>query len=158
MIVLAFAENAIQLVPDGTLLIHLLLVIGMVAVLNRTLFRPINKVLEERETETGGRLSEAQRVQKDFESSQLKYERGLRDARSAAYQLIEAERSEALNQREEKITRTKEDIRLWVSNERAEIERQAEEVRNALARESIESAVGIGSQILHRAVNSKPGS
>jgi F0F1-type ATP synthase membrane subunit b/b' len=158
MIVLALAENSIQLVPDGTLLLHLLLVIGMVAVLNRTLFRPINKVLEKRELETGGRLSQAQKTQENFEKSLLQYERGLREARSAAYQMIETERGEALRQREERIARTKEEIRFWVGEERAEIERQAEEARKSLTAESSESAVGIGSRILHRTINSRSDS
>ena len=43
------AETSIQLVPDGTLLLHLLMVGVMVAVLNRTLLKPINQILAERE-------------------------------------------------------------------------------------------------------------
>ena len=148
--VLAFAESAIQLVPDGTLLLHLLIVVAMVAVLNRTLFRPINRVLEEREAQTGGRLSGAQEVRQTVESSMKQYERGLREARSAAYQLITVERGEALKQREESIAQVKEEIRSWIGEERAQIEQQAEAARRSLAAESGESAIRIGSQILHR--------
>ena len=46
---LGFAENSIQLVPDGTLLLHVLIILVMVYVLNATLFRPINRILEARE-------------------------------------------------------------------------------------------------------------
>ena len=38
------AETSIQLVPDGTLLLHLLMVAIMVFVLNRTLLKPINQI------------------------------------------------------------------------------------------------------------------
>ena len=38
------AEASIQLVPDATLLLHLVLVVVMVFVLNRTLLKPINDV------------------------------------------------------------------------------------------------------------------
>jgi hypothetical protein len=37
------AESTIQLVPDGTLLLHLLMVVVMVAVVNRTLLKPLTR-------------------------------------------------------------------------------------------------------------------
>jgi|SRR6267142_6862464 len=152
MTILAFAESSIQLVPDGTLLLHLLIVVAMVAILNRTLFRPINKVLAEREEQTSGRLNHAQQLRAELESNLLRYERGLREARSAAYHLVEIERTQALRQREDKLTLVREEIRLSIAQERAEIERQAQEARKTLAVEAIQSAIQIGSQILHRPV------
>ena len=59
MIFLAFAENSIQLVPDGTLFLHIAIILIMVFVLNRTLFKPINRILDERERRTRGRSGEA---------------------------------------------------------------------------------------------------
>ena len=152
MIVLAFAGDTIQLVPDGTLLLHLLIVVGMVAVLNRTLFRPVNRVLAEREAQTSGRLRQAKDLRADIENTLSRYERGLREARSAAYHLIDLERTEALRLREEKVTELKTEIRSWVAEQRAEIERQAQEARKVLDLESRRSAIRIGSQILHRPV------
>ena len=58
------AESSIQLVPDGTLLVHLVMVAVMVAVLNRTLLRPVNKILADREKHILGRVDEAQEMQK----------------------------------------------------------------------------------------------
>jgi F0F1-type ATP synthase membrane subunit b/b' len=48
MTFVAFAENSIQLVPDGTLFLHIIIILLMVFVLNATLFKPINRILEER--------------------------------------------------------------------------------------------------------------
>ena len=45
---LGFAENSIQLVPDGTLLLHILIILVMIFVLNATLYKPINRVLAAR--------------------------------------------------------------------------------------------------------------
>ena len=39
----------VQLFPDGTIFIHIALTLIMIWVLNRTFFRPINRVLEPRE-------------------------------------------------------------------------------------------------------------
>ena len=154
MIILAFAENAIQLVPDGTLLIHLFMVVIMVFVLNRTLFRPINRVLAEREARTSGKLDEAKNLRVELENGLARYERGLREARISAYQLVEKQRTEALRMREEQVTQVREEIRTWVTHEKVGIEHQAEEARRTIALESIQSAIQIGSQILHRPVNS----
>lgn len=153
MMIFAFAENAIQLVPDGTLLIHLLIVVAMVFVLNRTLFRPINRVLAEREAQTTGRLSEAKKLQADIENSLARYERGLREARTSAYQLVEKERIEALRLREQNVVQVREEIRALVSQQKSEIEHQAEEAKQALALESAQNALLIGSQILHRPID-----
>ena len=54
------AEASIQLVPDGTLLLHLMMVAVMVFILNRTLLKPINEILAEREKQVAGRLREAE--------------------------------------------------------------------------------------------------
>ena len=51
---LGFAENSIQLVPDGTLILHVIIILVMVYVLNATLFKPINQILESREKRTRG--------------------------------------------------------------------------------------------------------
>src|SRR6266446_10293174 len=107
MMMLAFAENTIQLVPDGTLLLHLLIVVVMVAVLNRTLFRPVNRVLAEREEQTSGRLNQAGKLRSEFEANLRRYERELRDARSAAYQFMEMQRVEALQEREARVAQVK---------------------------------------------------
>ena len=45
---LGFAENSIQLVPDGTLILHVLIIVLMVWILNATLYKPINRILEAR--------------------------------------------------------------------------------------------------------------
>ena len=66
MHLLAFAES-IQLFPDGSLLIHVALILLMIWVLNRTLYKPINKVLEARERNKGGHSSEAEGLLKEVD-------------------------------------------------------------------------------------------
>ncbi len=152
MIILAFAENSIQLVPDGTILFHLFLVIVMIWLLNRTLFKPINKVLSDREAETKGRTAEAQKLTADMEKRLARYEQGLRAARNSAYQMIDSERAEAIKIREAALSEIRQEIRDEVLREKAEIERQAKEAQEALRAQALESALVIGSQILRRPV------
>ena len=79
MILLAFQQ--VSLVPDGTVFIHIALILIMIWVLNRTLFRPVNRILEARARKTGGQASEAQEILKNVEEKQLRYDEAMRAAR-----------------------------------------------------------------------------
>jgi F-type H+-transporting ATPase subunit b len=152
MIFLAFAENSIQLVPDGTLFLHIAIILLMVFVLNQTLFKPINRILEERERRTRGRSGEARDILQRVEEATTNYERSLREARAEGYRLMERERAEAMNERQLKINILREEINRTAEEEKELIRRQTEEARRTLDAEARSIAVEIGSQILHRPV------
>ena len=80
MHLLAFAES-IQLFPDGTLFIHIGIILLMIWVLNRTLFRPINRVIESREKNKGGHSSEALGILKDVGEKEARYSGEMLDTR-----------------------------------------------------------------------------
>ena len=96
MIALAFAENSIQLVPDGTLILHIAIILVMVFVLNTTLFKPINRILEEREKRTRGRSGEAHDILNRVEEKLAHYEQTLRSTRAEGYRLMEQEHAVAV--------------------------------------------------------------
>ena len=95
------AEASIQLVPDGTLLLHLLMVAVMVFILNRTLLKPINQILAERERQVEGRLQEAQMMAAETDEKLKKYNDTLHEARVEGYKLLEKERTEGLKEKDE---------------------------------------------------------
>src|SRR2546421_12489021 len=107
MILFALAENSIRLVPDGTLLLHIAIIVVMVVVLNLTLFQPINRILEQRELQTRGRLTEAQLTLAKVKEKIAWYERELREARAEGYRLTEQQRIEALGEKEQQMARLK---------------------------------------------------
>lgn len=152
----AFAENSIQLVPDGTLLLHVLVVVAMIAVLNRTLYRPVNKILVEREQQSRGRKTEAQKTIAEIETKLQHYERSLREARGAGYRLVEAERGNALASREQAVASLREEMRSLVSAEKDEIGVQTVRATETLEIESRTTAERISSQILARSISSTP--
>jgi F-type H+-transporting ATPase subunit b len=156
MIFLAFAENSIQLVPDGTIFIHIAIILVMVFVLNRTLFKPINQILEERERRTRGRSGEAKDILQRVEEATTNYERTLREARAEGYRLMEQERAEAMNERQIKLNTLREEINRTVEEEKELIRVQAAEARETLGADARSIAVEIGSQILHRPVGNIP--
>jgi F-type H+-transporting ATPase subunit b len=152
LIFLGFAGNSIQLVPDGTLILHGLVIIIMVAVLNRTLFRPINRILEERDRRTKGLLSEAEQTLERIDQSLRQYEQTLRGARAEGYQLLERQRAEAIGERERQIASARELLSKQTSTEKQEIRSQAEVARTTLSQEARRIALKISSQILGRPV------
>jgi F-type H+-transporting ATPase subunit b len=152
MILLLFAENSIQLVPDGTLFLHIAIILVMVFVLNATLFRPINRILEERERRTRGRSGEARDILRRVEESMATYERTLRDARAEGYRLMEQVRASAVEERQSQLDVVRDEIGTLVTEQKREIVSQTEEARAVLSGDARRLASEIGSQILRRSI------
>lgn len=149
---LAFAGPTIQLVPDGTLIFHLVLIIVMVAVLNATLLKPINRILEERDRRTKGRLTEAQMAMAKASEELREYERRLREARSEGYALVERERGNLASERERKLSEVKLKVNQDLARQRESIREEAERAKVALAKDAQNLAIDISSHILGRPV------
>lgn len=153
---LALAGNAIQLVPDGTLLFHLVLIIGMVALLNATLLKPINRVLEERDRRTKGRLSEAEETLRTVEAKMRDYERTLRAARSEGYGAMERERATLSAERERKLAEVRSEVGTRIAGEKQRLAQETESVKQTLGADAQRIAMDISRQILHRPVSTQP--
>lgn len=144
------AEASIQLVPDGTLLLHMLLVGVMVFILNRTLLKPINQILSEREKQIAGRRIEAQTLAAETQEKLRKYNESLREARTEGYKLLEKERAAGLKDKDEKLRQYREAMSKEVAGQVEAIQKQEQSVKAEL--ETQASTIGnlISSQILRR--------
>jgi F-type H+-transporting ATPase subunit b len=151
--VFALLEAPIQLVPDGTLLFHLLCIVVMVTVLNATLLKPINRILEERQKRTSGRLTEAQRTALETEAKWREYERRLREARAEGYSLMERERAGLSRDREQRVGVVKAEIAEWLSQEKVRLKADEEHVKERLTVDARDAAQAISSKILRRSVS-----
>ena len=147
---LALAENSIQLVPDGTMLLHIVIILVMVFVLNATLFKPINRILTGRDQRTRGREGEAQGILNDVTAKLADYEHSLREARAAAYAMTEKERTAALQERQKKLNEMRQQLSESTAREKDVIRRQAGEARETLAVEAQRIASEISSRVLNR--------
>jgi F-type H+-transporting ATPase subunit b len=152
LIAFAFAGSSIQLVPDGTLLLHLALIVAMVALLNATLLKPINRILEERERRTKGRFKEAQILLSAVSEKLREYESRMREARARGYQLLESERTAATGERERKVSEVKAEVTRWLDEEKRRLQTDEEQIRARLQKDAQERALEIGSHILGRPV------
>jgi len=149
---LGFAENSIQLVPDGTLILHVIIILVMVWILNKTLYKPINRILEAREKRTHGRMSEAQEILTDVGEKVSNYERQLRQARAEGYALAEQERTAAMQERQGKLNEMRQQLSESIAQEKQTIKTQVEEARVTLDSESRRIAREIGERVLDRPV------
>jgi F-type H+-transporting ATPase subunit b len=148
MYLLAFAEGSIQLFPDGTIFIHIAMILVMIWVLNRTFFRPINRVIETREQLKGGAGGEAESILKDVADKQARYTQSMLEARSTGYEMIEKLRAEAVSERQAKIAMAKEETARSLSDEKKQLEQQTEQARAAIARDAEEMSDKIAANIL----------
>ncbi|MGB7925973.1 MAG: hypothetical protein WCF57_22220 [Pyrinomonadaceae bacterium] len=147
------AENSIQLVPDGTLFLHIALILVMVYVLNKTLFKPINRILEEREKRTGGRSGEARDILRRVEEKTANYEHSLREARAEGYRLMEQVRAEAMLERQTMLNLIREESDRLIAEQKGALVAQTEEARATLGGEAQRIAREIGERILHRPIS-----
>ncbi len=151
MVFLAFAEGGIQLLPDGTILIHIALILLMIFILNRTFFRPINKVIESREKNKGGHSSEAEAILHQVEQKNVRFDAEMLEARTKGYELIEKERSQAVAQREETIISVKAEVEQKVASDYKELENQTAAARAEIVNEAEKMSDQISSNILKAA-------
>ena len=147
---MVLAESSIQLVPDGTLLVHMLLVVVMVVLLNRTLLKPINKILADREEQIAGKISEAKKIKDEADQKLQEYNAALRSARSEAYGLLERERAAAIQEKDAKVRMAKEEITSATHNNLIQLHQLESSVKSELETQAASISDLISSQILQR--------
>lgn len=143
-------EAQIQLVPDGTLLVHLLMVVIMVFIVNRTLLKPINRILAERDRQIAGRLQEAQALAAETEQKRQKYNEALHAARVDGYKLLEKERAAGLKEKDEKVRLYREQTSREVAAQLDKINRQEQSVKQELETQAASISSLITAQVLRR--------
>ncbi|CAN5376098.1 hypothetical protein BH20ACI1_BH20ACI1_21730 [soil metagenome] len=141
----------VRLVPDGTMFIHIGLILLMIWILNRTFFRPINRILAARERNKGGRSGEAQIILKQVGEKQQRYNEVMLKARSEGYELIEQERSSAVVQRQETVAAVKEEVAEKIEREKQELEKQTIAAKAAIAADAEQIAEKISANLLKTA-------
>jgi F-type H+-transporting ATPase subunit b len=148
--VMFLADNILAI--DGSFLLIFISIILLIFILNATLFRPINNILEEREKMGGGASNEAKHLIKEYDKKVMMYEDGIRNARLEAFQIAEANRKETLAEREDLLFQAKAATGIEIENAKQEILNQATEARTKLENDARQMAASITSNLLRRPV------
>lgn len=154
ILLLSWAESSLQLVPDATLVLHVLIIVLMVIVLNKTLFRPINRVLEERDRGSQGALEEARRLLATIDKDLARYELALRAARSDAYNIMDLQRAKEMQERESRLASVRKEILSLLEAEKVAIEEQFAGAHKVLEEEAQKLGLAISVQIMGRRLQS----
>ena|SRR5690349_22512644 len=142
-----FAES-IQLFPDGTIFIHIALVLIMIWVLNRTFFRPVNRVIESREKFKNVEGGEAGSIAAEAAEKEALYNRELLAARDQGYALIQEQHRKLARAREKKLAEVRAETEEKIGAGRSEIEQQAADARAAIDADADRLADEIAASVL----------
>lgn len=129
---------------------HIVLIWVMVAILNQTLFKPINRILAEREERTKGSLSETGSILSSVSNRMNEYELQLREARTEGYRELEQEKAESVRERDKQLAGLKSEMAEWIAEQKVDLQRQTETAKQSLAAESDQLGRQIASRILGR--------
>ena len=151
MIVLALAGSVLSI--DGSFLVVFISILLLIFILNRTLFKPINQVLDERNHLGAGRMAEAKQLLAQYEQRLNGYEQQIQSARAEAYQFMETQRRDSQAARTEMIAQVKSETAVQIAAAREEISKHTEAAKANLEGEARAMAGVISSQILHRPVS-----
>lgn len=148
MVLLAFAENAVQLVPDGTILVHIGMILVMIWVLNKTFYRPIARVIEARDSRKGGGRGPAGEILDEVAVKEEKYSAAIKETRLKGYEVVSSEREQALAAKQQVVGEAKAEIGQKAAQQNAELEKQTADARAAIADEADKLADKISATIL----------
>lgn len=151
MIVLALAGSVLSI--DGSFLVIFISILLLIFILNRTLFKPINQVLDERNHLGAGRMAEAKQLLAQYEQRLNGYEQQIQSARAEAYQFMETQRRDSQGSRADMIAQVKSETASQIAAAREEIAKQTDAAKANLEGEARAMAAVISSQILHRPVS-----
>jgi F-type H+-transporting ATPase subunit b len=153
MTALAFAEGEGNIIsPDGSLVFVLILFLLFVFTLNRLLFRPIGRVLDERESLIKGDTNEGRAAARGAEIKLAEYEAAIRAARTEGYRLIEQQRAVALQERETLLEEARQSAAALIESAKADMNKQAAAARAQLEAETRSVAERISRVLLGRAI------
>jgi F-type H+-transporting ATPase subunit b len=150
---LAFAEGEGNIIsPDGSLLFIIALFLLFVFVMNRLLYRPIGRVLDERQVLTEGATNEARAAARRYQARLAEYEASIRQARAESYRRLEQERAIALEERRRLIEDAKQKASGEIEQAKSEIKQETAAARATLEAESRQIANRISRTVLGRTV------
>jgi len=150
---LAFEGSGNLISPDGSLVVAFLLFLFFCFVMNRLLFRPVGRILDQRARLIDGARADARAAGASSDAKVAAYEATLRQARGEGYRYLEQRRHAALEDRAREIDAAKQNASKAVDEAKHQLAAQATEMRSSLEQDSRQIARDITRTILGRTVD-----
>lgn len=119
--------------------------------LNRLLFKPLFRVLDERKSQTSDLRQEAQKTLGDYQSLFQQCQEKVKEEKQSGYRLAEAVRREALKEREQRIAQARATAANLLREATGKIHEEMLAAQGQLKREAEEIARIITAKVLERA-------
>lgn len=137
---------------DGSVFIQIVNFLFLIWVLNVILYKPVRNVLLQRKEKITGLEQDIDDFKKSAKEKNDAFSSGIRDARAKGLKEKEAILEVAVNEEKEIIGKINEKAAANLAEVRAQIAKEAEDVRASLMKEVDVFAKNIGQKILGRAV------
>ncbi len=135
---------------NATLFIQLINFLILMVLLDRILFRPMLRILEERRERTEGRRRQAERIDAEAEAIWADYQEKIQQAKTEADRLRAQIIRRAEAERQKLLTQVAEESEKRLAEIRARVRGEMEEARKALEADARTLAQGMAEKLLGR--------
>ena len=137
---------------NGTLIIQIINFIFLMWFLNKFLFKPMLKVLDERKSRVENDFAKAKELEEKIEEGYENYKKELEEAKSKGASIKISARDEATKVLDEKLTMAKEEANKYIEEFKLQIEKSKEQIKAELEKDVESIAKSICSTLLGREI------
>lgn len=138
------------MLPNLSVIFVIIAVVLLAIVLDRVLFKPLVRVMRERESAIKTAMQAAETAAAKARAASAEFDANLTAARADLYKQMDERRKAAEGYRKELVAQTKADVDAQLASAKAELEAQAAKARATLEAEAEELGKDIASKVLGR--------
>jgi len=136
--------------PNLSVFFVVIAVVLLAIVLDRVLFKPLLRVMRERESAIKTAMQAAESAAAKAQAASAEFDANVTAARADLYRQMDERRKAAESYRKELVDRTKADVDAQLANAKAELEAQAAQARATLEAEAEALGRDIATKVLGR--------
>jgi len=136
--------------PDLSVVWVIFFVLLLTAVLNRLLFKPLLRVMEERQRAITSAREMAERSAHEARRATAEFDRKTSEARAELYRQMDAMRRTAMDERAAIMARTRAEAEAEIAAASAKLQAEAEEARRRLSTDADALGAAVAERILGR--------
>jgi F-type H+-transporting ATPase subunit b len=136
--------------PNLSVIFVVIAVVLLAIALDRVLFKPLLRVMRERETAIKSAMQAAERATAKAQAASAEFDANVTAARAELYKQMDERRKAAEGYRKELVAQTKADVETQLASAKAELEAQAAQAMATLEAEAEELGKDIASKVLGR--------
>ncbi len=133
-----------------TILIQLVMFVALVLILNKILYQPIFRIMDERRRLIDGNLEEAERLNREAQKALEEYEKALVEARQKAVKMVNEAKAKALEEQREALASVRREFEQTMAELKERLAKEEEEARKKLRQTVNVLAILIAEKILGR--------